>query len=194
VLRHPTLVRPRGRVPRVPRGGQRWLLSQQSIGWSRTSHKNGDYRYDDIEPRLSDMNVTETHAKSNVTINIGYVRARHEPWNRSHTKARRSCRASTFAASAAGSTRAIAMRVRLLALALIALCCAPLEVAASSNYMRCAPHPVPPMLDPRMPTPDVRRRRRGRVRGFVSESSALTSPPAPSPTVAGGFAPTTTAL
>ena len=51
------------------------------------------------------------------------------------------------------------MRVRLLALALIALCCAPLEVAASSNYMRCAPHPVPPLRDPRLPTPDVRHRR-----------------------------------
>lgn len=87
------------------------------------------------------------------------------------------------------------MRVRLLALALIALCCAPLEVAASSNYMRCAPFPFR-----RCWIRDCRRHRTCFV--AVAEPSgrlrfrtiALTPPPAPPPIIAGGFAPTTTAL
>ena len=86
------------------------------------------------------------------------------------------------------------MRVRLLALALIALCCAPLEVAASSNY-EVRPLPFSPLLDPRLPpTPDVLRRRRGAFRAASFPNHRAHAPPAPPPIIAGGFAPTTTAL
>ena len=71
----------------------------------------------------------------------------------------------------------------------------PLEVAASSNYMRCAPFPFR-----RCWIRDCRRHRTCFV--AVAEPSgrlrfrtiALTPPPAPPPIIAGGFAPTTTAL